>query len=73
MIENINITITGLRKAGVILHALALSMKDESAKKECLALVGVIAEAVRLIEAVKKGAQRGPNPPPNPPHPQRSH
>ncbi len=56
---DLKILILGLKKAGIILHALALAMKDEKAKEETMALVGVCAESVRLIEAVRKGQERG--------------
>ena len=54
----LKIIILGLKKAGIILNALAFTMKDENSKKEIQALVGVISEAIRLIEAVMKGAEK---------------
>lgn len=56
---DLKILILGLKKAGVILHAVALGMKDENSRRETMALVGCIAESVRLIEAVRKGKERG--------------
>jgi hypothetical protein len=47
---NKEIVILGLQKAAVILHALAFKV-DASAQREALALVDVVAEAIKLLEA----------------------
>ena len=47
------IIILGLKKAAVVLHALAFSFKEDQVKKtrqETLALVDVIMAAVKMLE-----------------------
>jgi len=43
--------IMGLQKSAVVLHTLAFSLKDEIARKETLALVDAVSEAIKLLEA----------------------
>ena len=44
------IIVIGLKKACVVLHGLAFAIKDENARKETLALVDVICEAIKILE-----------------------
>lgn len=44
------IVILGLKKACIVLHSLAFSFKAEETRKETLALVDAISEAIKLLE-----------------------
>jgi hypothetical protein len=45
------IVILGVKKACIVLHGLAFSFKDDGTRKETLALVDALSEAIKLLEA----------------------
>ena len=49
-----DIMILGLKKAVIVLHALALSFKEERTRKETLALVETINMAIKKLEGAQK-------------------
>ena len=49
-----DIMILGLKKAAVVLHALAFSFKEESTRKETLALVETINMAIKKLDGAQQ-------------------